>query len=94
MPTGLLTIHLRIPGCSSLKEKRSHVKPVIHRLHREFNVSAAEIDRNDSWQETVIGCAIVSNDAVHCQKVLQQVVKYIEKTWPDLLVIDEHIEYL
>ena len=48
MSLGLLTIHIHIPGCASLKEKRRRLKPLITRLHREFNISVAEIDLQDS----------------------------------------------
>jgi len=34
-----LTLELHLPGCSSLKEKRGRLKPVLTALHREFNVS-------------------------------------------------------
>ena len=46
-----LTIHLHLPTCGSLKEKRGRIKPLIARLHREFNVSVAEMDLQDKWQE-------------------------------------------
>ena len=59
---GLLTLHLHFPGCASLKEKRGRIKPLIARLHREFNVSVAEMDLQDKWQESVIGCAMIGND--------------------------------
>ncbi|OQY29775.1 MAG: hypothetical protein B6243_10930, partial [Anaerolineaceae bacterium 4572_5.2] len=39
MSLGLLTLHIQISGCSSLKEKRGRLKPLLARLHREFNVS-------------------------------------------------------
>ena len=42
-----LTIHLHLPACSSLKEKRGRIKPLMARLHREFNVSVAEMDLQD-----------------------------------------------
>ena len=92
MPVGILNLDLHIPGCSSLKEKRSHLKPLLARLHREFNISAAEVDLQDKWQSAAITCAIVSNDAVHNQRVFQQVINYIEKTWPDIHIIDQSIE--
>jgi hypothetical protein len=53
-----LTIHLHLPGCASLKEKRGRIKPLIARLHREFNVSVAEMGLQDKWQEAVIVCAM------------------------------------
>ena len=60
----ILTIHLHLPACASLKEKRGRLKPLISRLHREFNVSVAEMDLQDKWQEAVIACAMVNSDAV------------------------------
>jgi uncharacterized protein YlxP (DUF503 family) len=43
MIIGILTLQVQIPGCKSLKEKRSRLKPLIARLHREFNISVSEL---------------------------------------------------
>ena len=94
MSLGLLTIHLQIPGCTSLKEKRSRLKPLLARLHREFNISVAEVERQDAWQEALIACALVSNDSAHTQRSLQQVVHWIQTNWLDLEVIDHQIELI
>ena len=83
MPIGMLTLHLLIPGCTSLKEKRSHIKPILARLQREFNLSVAEMGRLDAWQETEIACVTVSNDAGVVQHTLQSVTGYVESHWPD-----------
>ncbi len=89
---GVLTLELQIPGCTSLKEKRSRLKPLLSRLHREFNISAAEVDHQDAWQAAVIACAIVSNDPAHSQRVLQQVVQWLESNWPDVQLVEDRIE--
>jgi hypothetical protein len=89
---GQLTIHLHLPGCSSLKEKRGRLKPLLHQLHKKFNVSVAEMDRQDMWQETVIACALVNSDAKQIQRSLQAVIKWVEGNWTDGDVIDEKIE--
>ncbi len=94
MAVGLLSLHLQIPGCTSLKEKRSRLKPLLARLHREFNVSVAEIGLQDAWKEAVIACALVSSDHGQTQRSLQEVTGWIEKSWPDLMVIDEKLELL
>jgi uncharacterized protein YlxP (DUF503 family) len=94
MPVGILNLHLQIPGCTSLKEKRSRIKPLLARLHRQFNVSAAEIDCHDAWQEAVVACAVVSNDAVFNQRLLTKVSNFIESTFPDLYILQENIESL
>lgn len=89
---GLLTLELEIPGCASLKEKRSRIKPLLARLHREFNVSAAELAHLDAWSRTLVGCTLVSNDAVQAQRALQAVAVWVEDNWPDLQVLDFQIE--
>jgi uncharacterized protein YlxP (DUF503 family) len=94
MPIGLLTIHFQLPGVQSLKEKRSRIRPVLARLHKEYNVSAAEMDRLDAWQESIIACALVSNDHGYTQKALQQVLDFTERNWPDLLILDHRIEII
>jgi len=91
---GTLTIHLRIHGCKSLKEKRGYIKPLISRLHREFNISVAEMDFQDKWQEAVIGCAMINSDSVILQQSLHTVVKWVEGNWRDGDVINERIEIL
>lgn len=94
MPVGLLTVYLQLPGCSSLKEKRGRLKPLLARLQRHFNVSAAEMDHLDAWGEAVIACALVGNETVHVQRSLQQVAHWIETSWLDVEVVSDDIELL
>ena len=94
MSIGLLTLHIHLPGCSSLKEKRGRLKPLLARLHKEFNISVAELDRLDSWGESIIGCALVSNDSKHTQRALQGVIRWIDRNWPDVDLVDDQIELL
>jgi uncharacterized protein YlxP (DUF503 family) len=89
---GLLTLKLQLPGCTSLKEKRSRLKPLLARLHHEFTLSAAEIDYLDVWQSAGIACALVSNDPNHTMRALQQVPRWVEENWPDVNLIEERIE--
>jgi hypothetical protein len=89
---GVLTIHLHLPGCSSLKEKRGRLKPLLSRLHREFNISVAEMDRQDAWHDSVIACAMVNTDAAQLQRSLQTVGKWVHSNWPDGMVVDEKLE--
>ena len=91
---GVLTVHLHLPGCSSLKEKRGHIKPLIARLHREFNVSVAEVDLQDKWQEAVIACAMVGNERGHLEPALQSVAKWVAGHWTDGDVIQKKIEII
>jgi len=91
---GILTIHLHLPTCASLKEKRRRIKPLMARLHREFNVSVAEMDLQDKWQESVIGCAMIGNDHAFLESALQNVAKWVEGNWTDGDVIEQKIEVM
>ena len=89
---GVLSIQLHLPGCTSLKEKRSRLKPLLARLHKEFNVSAAEMDWQDKWQEAVIACGMVGNDRVHLEQSLQAIARWVAGNWLDVQLVDENIE--
>ncbi len=91
---GTLTLHLHLAACSSLKEKRSRIKPLIARLRKEFNISVAEMDLQDAWQEAIITCAMVGNERAHVQGALQMVAKWVEGNWPDGMVSDQKIELI
>ncbi len=90
----ILTLQIQLPGCKSLKEKRSRLKPLIARLRREFNVSVAELDRQDVWDEAIIGCAIISNQHEYSQKSLQTIVHWLNNNWPDIMLVDDRIEII
>jgi uncharacterized protein YlxP (DUF503 family) len=88
----ILTLQIQLAGCKSLKEKRSRIKPLIARLRREFNVSVAELDRQDVWDEAIIGCAMLSNHHEYTEKSLQTIVLWLSKNWPDIMLVDDRIE--
>ncbi len=92
MVLAILSLQLHLPGCNSLKEKRSRLKPILSRIHKEYNVSAAEMGMNDAWQESLICCVIISNDNGHAHRVLQQIVAFIPTNWPDIQIVDFRIE--
>jgi uncharacterized protein YlxP (DUF503 family) len=94
MSVGVLIMTFRIPGCSSLKEKRGRLRPLLTRLHKDFNLSVAEIDDLDIWGSSVIACAAVSNDPNQTRRMLQKVVNWVESNWRDLDLVDEQIELI
>lgn len=87
-----LTVNLHLPACASLKEKRGRLKPLIARLHREFNVSVAEMGLQDEWQEAVIVCAMVGNERGYLESALQTVARWVERNWTDGDVIEQRLE--
>ncbi|MBN1284856.1 MAG: DUF503 domain-containing protein [Anaerolineae bacterium] len=94
MVIGVCTIELDIPGCHSLKEKRGILKPLLARLHREFNVSAAEVDLHDVWQSAAIAVAVISTANGHADRTLQRVVQWIEDNRPEVQVVAERFELI
>lgn len=91
---GLLTLHLRLPGCASLKEKRGRIQPFLHRLRREFNLSVAEMDLQDHHQQAVVACAMLGNEAAHLQSALETVRRWSEAHWSDGDVLEARIEII
>ena len=94
MSVGVLTLQIQIPGCKSLKEKRRRLKPLISRIHREFNVSVAELDQQDIWDSATIGCAWISNNHQFSESSLQSIIHWLNKNWPDISLVDDHIEII
>jgi uncharacterized protein YlxP (DUF503 family) len=89
-----LSFHLRLPGCASLKEKRGRLKPLLARLQREFNLSTAEMELQDKWQEAVIACAMIGNESAHLLSALETVRKWVESHWTDGDILDTSIQNL
>jgi uncharacterized protein YlxP (DUF503 family) len=94
MAVAVLTLQIELPGCRSLKEKRARIKPLLTRLHREFNISTAELANQDDWDQAIIGCALISNDRKFSAKALKSVVDWLEKNWPDVTLVDDQIEII
>ena len=67
----------------SLKQKRSVLKRLISKIQKEFNVSITELDYQNLWQRTKLGIAIVSNEYVHAEKMMQKVFETID-SFPEL----------
>ncbi len=78
MVVGLGHIALRLHGCRSLKEKRQVVKTVIHRLQDKFGVSAAEVGANDMHQRAEIGLALVGNDRLLINSMLDKIFNFVD----------------
>jgi uncharacterized protein YlxP (DUF503 family) len=94
MTIGACRIILRLPENHSLKGKRQVVKSLIARIHNKFNVSAAEVDSNDSWQIAEIGISCVSNDERHANQVLGNVVDFVRNERLDAELVDVETEIL
>jgi uncharacterized protein YlxP (DUF503 family) len=92
MVIGVCTIYLSIPTSHSLKDKRQVLKSLTARIRNDFNVSIAEVDRQDAWQQAVLGVACVSADLSYVQGLLNRVVHAVSGYRPDAEIIDYEIE--
>jgi uncharacterized protein YlxP (DUF503 family) len=82
MMVGVASFDLRIPGTTSLKEKRHVVKTLTASLRNKFNVSVAEVDHHELWQRTTIAVSAVAGEGYHLKKVLHEVEKLVERFGP------------
>ncbi len=89
---GLLEIELLNSASHSLKDKRKDLTSLIQKIHNEFNVSAAEVEGQDTWQRTKLAIAVVSNDARHNSQVLERVVERIRSRHLEWQLLDFHIK--
>ncbi len=94
MRVGVSQITLRLPGCHSLKEKRQVLQSLMARVRNQFQVAIAEVDEQDSWHTAILGISCVSNSSQHLDSVLAHVLRYIEETRPDVMVVDTQNEIM
>lgn len=87
MLVALSAFDLRIPGCSSLKEKRHVVKGLTQGLRQRFNVAVAEVDHQDQWQRARLGVSAVSATGFQLRKVMHEVERFVGRQ-PAVEIID------
>ena len=92
MIIGACTLQLYLPGVTSLKEKRSRLKPLLNDIKRRFSVAIAEIDKHDIWQSADIAIVAVSNDSNHIYSVLEKAVHWVEDNHFEVEVLDWTVE--
>lgn len=93
MFVGVLQVDLLLRGNTSLKAKRQVLRSIKDRTRRRFNVSIAEVDHNDLWQRATLGVCCASNDKVHANQVLCEVINFIDGNFP-IELLDYSIEIL
>jgi len=94
MHVGMGVVRLRLPETSSLKDKRTLLRPLMDRVRRRFKIAVAEVDQLDDLRAAAIGLVCVSNDARHANSLLSQAVDFIESTGRDLELLDYQLEFM
>jgi uncharacterized protein YlxP (DUF503 family) len=70
-----LTLEIRIEAAQSLKDKRQVVRSLKDRLRASFNVSVAELDPSNLWNQATIGVVAVS----HSRDYVDGLMKSVER---------------
>jgi len=75
MVIGILQFELLIHDSTSLKDKRRVVKSIKDRLHREHQVSVAEVGAHEALNLAVLGLVTVGTDGARVGRVLDAVTE-------------------
>lgn len=68
---------LHLPGCQSLKMKRSVVRSMRDRMQAKFRVSVAETDFQNRWQKAELCVAFVSSDRAVAESLMARLERYV-----------------
>lgn len=93
MIIGVLQVEIAIDGATSLKDKRRVVSSLKDRLHREHQVSVAEVGDLDDWHHAVLGITMASNSVPHAQSMLDKLVDKL-RTGRGYALADHSLEIL
>jgi uncharacterized protein YlxP (DUF503 family) len=72
-----LTFH--IPHAASLKDKRQVSRSLIDKARQKFNASISEVGTQDLCQTLTIGIAVISGEAAHAEKSLDEIIKFMDQ---------------
>lgn len=92
MVIGLIVWELHLPGCTSLKEKRSVITSLKQRLHNEFNLSVAETAGHDVLQSAELAACVASADQPHANSVLDSADRLVDAE-PRARIVDSYTTY-
>jgi uncharacterized protein YlxP (DUF503 family) len=93
MHVGVLQLELVIPDAMSLKDKRRVVLSLKDRISHGHNVSVAEVGALDEHRRSILGVAMVSNDARYVEGGLSKLVDFVRSV-PQVSLSDYRIEML
>jgi hypothetical protein len=93
MIIGTLQLELTIDHAQSLKDKRRVVMSIKDRLHREHQVSVAEVAQQDNCRVAQLGIAMAASSVPNCQSTLDAILKKVEHH-RDCVLSDHKLEIL
>lgn len=82
MVVSMIQFIIELPEASTLKDKRQIVRSVRDKFQKNFKMSAAEVDLQDSVSFAQIGGALVSNSKTFGEAVLRKAFTVVESDLP------------
>ncbi len=73
-----INARLRAPWCRSLKDKRSLIRPLMHRLRKTFNVTVAEAGEQDTYCLLEIAIAALAFDAGQADSITEKIYAFMQ----------------
>jgi uncharacterized protein YlxP (DUF503 family) len=93
MHIGVLQLELSVADAMSLKDKRRIVLSLKDRISHGNNVSIAEVGALDEHRRSILGVAMVANDARYVEGALSKLVDFVRAV-PQVSLLDYKIEML
>jgi uncharacterized protein len=84
---GVARFELRLPGCTSLKEKRSALRGLTGLIKQKFNAAVAEVDHQDQHQRATVGVSVIAETQFHVRRVLHEIERHVDG-YPRVETID------
>ena len=73
-----VTARLRAPWCQGLKDKRSVIRPLLHKLRQTFNVSAVESGEQDVHTLLQLTIAALAFDSAQADSIEENLYRFVE----------------
>lgn len=87
-----LSVELEITDGITLKDKRQVIRSLLDRM-RHFNVSAAEVEDNDSVRYATLAAVAVANDRRFLDEMMGKLANLVEGE-PRVAVLSQESEFL
>jgi len=73
MTLATLQMVLVVNGCHSLREKQKRMRGIMGKLHKHFNVSVADVGRDDDPSQAKLAVAVIGRTRSEVHATLERV---------------------
>ena len=78
MVIGAISWDLLLPGCASLKDKRSVVRSLKDRMRHRFNVAVSETHMQDARARAGLTAVFVTTEGRHAESIRGHLAGFVE----------------